>query len=249
MNDLTPSRQLTLSVIVPIYNELNTWSEILDRLRALHIPSAKVEIVLVDDASTDGTREQLQNLAKSIVDSDDGERLRIIFHPQNRGKGAALRTGFASAGGDVVVPQDADLEYDPQDLPALLEPIRTGQADAVFGCRFTVSKNRRGHWINYLANRFLTGLSNLTTGFRLTDMETCYKMVRKDVLADFEGQQDRFGFEPEITAYLARVGARVIEVPISYNPRSKKQGKKIGWRDGLAAIRCILEYRPRRRDN
>ncbi len=164
-----------------------------------------------------------------------------MFHQRNQGKGAALRTGFRSADGQVVLIQDADLEYDPSDYPALLEPILGGRADVVYGSRFSEGR-RGGCWRNYAANRFLTWLSNRTTGLGLTDMETCYKVFRKDVLDRIEIEQDRFGFEPEVTAKVGRLGVRVAEVPIRYESRTREQGKKIGWKDGLKAVWCILKY-------
>jgi glycosyltransferase involved in cell wall biosynthesis len=165
----------------------------------------------------------------------------VLFHDRNRGKGAALRTGFAAAEGDFIIVQDADLEYDPAEYPRLLQPLLAGQADVVYGNRF--GKGRaKGYPGNYLANRFLTCLSNLTTGLRLTDMETCYKVFRREVLQSVRLEQDRFGFEPEITAKLAASGVRVMEVPISYNARTHQEGKKIGWKDGLKATWCILKY-------
>ncbi|MGC9454478.1 MAG: glycosyltransferase family 2 protein [Phycisphaerae bacterium] len=229
----------TLSVVIPVYNERDTWRELLRRVEAVELPAGvKRQVVLVDDASSDGTREQLEQFAAETADAG---HYKIVFHEQNRGKGAALRTGFAAADGDFVVIQDADLEYDPRDHPRLLEPLLSGQADVVYGSRFT-SRKRSGYWKNYLANRFLTGLSNLTTGLGLTDMETCYKVFRTDVLRRLTLEQDRFGFEPEVTAKVARLGVRVRELPISYEHRSHAEGKKIGWKDGLKAIWCIFKY-------
>ncbi len=230
-----------LSIVIPIYNERNTWREIFARVEAVDLGGVGRQIVLVDDCSTDGTGEQLHDLAAQRPD------VTVKFHLANAGKGAALRTGFAAADGDYVVVQDADLEYDPADLPALLEPLLAGAADVVYGSRFLRKTHQRGSWKNYLANRLLTFLSNVTTGLRLSDMETCYKMFRREVLGRVRLERDRFGFEPEVTAKVAAAGLRVIERPISYAPRTAEAGKKIGLKDGLEAIWCILKYRPRRR--
>jgi len=233
-----------LSVVIPVYNEQDTWREILRRVQAVELPCAK-QIVLVDDCSRDGTRQQLQEYA-DLVASQTAPRtvapVKVLFHEVNKGKGAALRTGFAAADGDILVVQDADLEYNPYDYPRLLEPILAGQADVVYGSRFAKASSCRGSWQNCLANCFLTALSNTTTGLGLSDMETCYKMLRREVIRSVRLEQDRFGFEPEITAKIARLGVRVVEVPISYSARSRSQGKKIGYRDGLKAIWCILKY-------
>ena len=236
-----------LSVVIPVYNELDTWREMLARVEAVEMPEVGRQLILVDDGSTDGTRDQLAEFARSRAGGDclpgPGEvRYRVVFHERNRGKGAALRTGFAAAAGHVVVVQDADLEYDPGDHPSLIRPILRGDVDVVFGSRFRGRWGRRGYWKNYLANKLLTGLANLTTGLRLTDMETCYKMFRLDVLRRVSLEQDRFGFEPEITAKIARLDIRIGELPIRYDSRTHKEGKKIGWRDGLKAIWCILKY-------
>jgi glycosyltransferase involved in cell wall biosynthesis len=235
-----------LCVVIPVYNERDTWRELLARVERAELPGCRKRIILVDDASTDGTRGQLEEFARQQqaqgASPPGGEtNLRVLFHDRNRGKGAALRTGFAAAEGDFIIVQDADLEYDPADYPRLLQPLLAGQADVVYGNRF--GKGRaKGYLGNYLANRFLTCLSNLTTGLRLTDMETCYKVFRREVLQSVRLEQDRFGFEPEITAKLAASGVRVMEVPISYNARTHQEGKKIGWKDGLKATWCILKY-------
>ena len=236
-----------LTVVIPVYNERDTWRELLGRVEAAAIPAVGRQLVLVDDGSTDGTREQLAEFAAEHPD-DAGSPApgevcyRVIFHERNLGKGAALRTGFGAAAGEVVVVQDADLEYDPNDHPLLIEPILAGRADVVYGSRFRRRAGPKGYWRNYLANRFLTYLSNLTTGLKLTDMETCYKMLRRYVLDEISLEQDRFGFEPEVTAKLARRDVRIGEVPIRYEGRTREEGKKIGWRDGLKAIWCILKY-------
>jgi len=243
-----------LSVVIPVFNELDMWGELLARVENVCLPDIGRQVILVDDGSTDGTGEQLREFAKAC---DDSGRLpvagevchKIVFHDRNRGKGAALRTGFASADGDVVVVQDADLEYDPNDYPRLLAPLLGGEADVVYGTRFPPGSGRKGYLGNYLANKLLTWLSNLTTGLGVSDMETCYKMFRRDVLRQLSLEQDRFGFEPEVTAKIARLAIRIGEIPISYQGRSHQEGKKIGWKDGVQAIRCIFRYgrRSRRR--
>jgi glycosyltransferase involved in cell wall biosynthesis len=231
----TATAGLRLSVVVPVYNEVATLSEVVRRVRACGLPC---QIVLVDDGSRDGSRE--------LLESWRGQPdLTILVHQQNRGKGAAVRTGFAAAAGDVVVVQDADLEYDPADLPALVEPIAAGQADAVYGSRFADRRARVSGFWHTSANRWLTRLSNLTTGLALSDMETCYKAVRRDVLRQVLPllREERFGIEPELTARLARLpGVRIVERPIAYSGRSYAQGKKITWRDGLRAVWCIVRY-------
>jgi len=218
-------------VIIPVFNEAATVRELLRRVRATPVPK---EIVVVDDGSTDGTRELL------AAEASDG--LRVILHATNRGKGAALRTGFAAATGDVVVVQDADLEYDPAEYPVLLAPIADGRADAVFGSRFLGGTHRVLYARHRLGNALLTFLSNLSTNLNLTDMETCYKAVRRPWLQALTLREDRFGFEPEITAKLSRSGARIYEVPISYSGRTYEEGKKIGWKDGVRALWCIWKY-------
>jgi glycosyltransferase involved in cell wall biosynthesis len=232
-----------LSVVIPVYNEEATIAPLLHRLRRLPLP---LEMVVVDDRSTDRTRAVLHRF-----EADDDTR--IIYKPQNEGKGAALRTGFAHAKGDVVVVQDADLEYDPRDLVRVIQPIVEGRADVVYGSRYlpdTGEKNaefrqrrrRDGSWLHRLGNAALTGASNCFTGLRLTDMETCYKAFRRDVIQRIELVQDRFGFDPEITAKIARRNVRVCETPISYQPRTYAEGKKIGLRDALQTLYCIVQY-------
>jgi len=222
-----------LTIVIPVFNEQQTVAEILHRVRAVPIPK---EIIVVDDCSTDGTRAALEPLA-------DWPELRVIHKAQNAGKGAALRTGFAAATGDVVVVQDADLEYDPNDLPGLLEPILRGEADVVYGSRYLHAHPQDPSVLHRLGNQMLTWASNLFTGLRLTDMETCYKMIPRPLLQSLDIQQNRFGFEPEVTAKLARRGARIKELPIRYESRGYKEGKKIGWRDGVNAFYCIVRYR------
>ncbi len=236
-----------LSIVIPVYNELLTWKEALEMVEQVDLPGLGKQIVLVDDCSMDGTREQLERFAQSHPDRGLPHRsgrvtYKVVFHEHNRGKGAAVRTGFAAAGGDIVIVQDADLEYDPRDYPQLVAPILRDQADVVYGSRFRRGRPPRGYLSNYLANRLLTLLSNLTTGLRLTDMETCYKVFRSDVLKRIHLQQDRFGFEPEVTAKLALLGLRICEVPIRYTGRTHAEGKKIGWFDGLEAVWCIAKY-------
>jgi len=224
---------MKLSVVIPVYNEVQTIEEIVARVRAADVDK---EIIVVDDLSTDGTRDKLRQMASS------GD-LRVLYHDRNRGKGAALRTGFAAAAGDVVIVQDADLEYEPRDYPKLLAPIVAGKADVVYGSRFAGGESHRVlYFWHYVGNRFLTLLSNCFTNLNLTDMETCYKAFRREVLRSIRIRENRFGFEPEITAKVARMGCRVYEVGISYSGRTYEEGKKIGWKDGLRAVWCILKY-------
>ena len=233
MRDERRSPNLLLSVIVPAYNEAATVEAALRRIRAIAL---RLEIIAVNDASTDGTREILDGLAKTgLVD-------RVIHHEKNRGKGAAIRSGITAASGDAVVVQDADLEYDPADLPSLLLPIRARQADAVYGSRFQGGPHRVLYFWHYVGNRFLTLLSNMFTNLNLTDLETCYKLIRTDLLKQLPLSSNRFGFEVEITARLAQARARIWEIPISYSGRTYAEGKKITWRDGCAALFHILRY-------
>ncbi|MGH7528759.1 MAG: glycosyltransferase family 2 protein [Gemmatimonadales bacterium] len=222
-----------LSVIVPAYNEAGTLEHVVRRVRSVPL---RIELITVDDASSDGTGELMTQLAAAgLID-------QVIRHPVNKGKGAALRAGIAAATGTAVVVQDADLEYDPNDLPKLLEPIRLGKADAVYGSRFQGGPHRVLYFWHYVGNRFLTLLSDMLTNLNLTDMETCYKMVRADLLKQLPLTSDRFGFEVELTARLAQARARVWELPISYSGRTYAEGKKITWRDGFAALFHILRY-------
>jgi len=227
------TRNPLLSVIVPAFNEAGTVEAALRRVRAVPL---RVEIIVVNDASTDGTREVLDKLAQ------DGLVDRVIHHDVNRGKGAAVRTGIVAATGDAVVVQDADLEYDPADLPALVGPIGAGKADAVYGSRFQGGPHRVLYFWHYVGNRVLTLLSNMFTNLNLTDLETCYKLVRTDLIKRLPLSSNRFGFEVEITARLAQARARIWEMPISYSGRTYAEGKKITWRDGFAALFHILRY-------
>ncbi|HYK83265.1 MAG TPA: glycosyltransferase family 2 protein [Gemmatimonadales bacterium] len=224
---------MRLSVLIPVYNEAGTVARVVARLRS--VPLA-LELVAIDDASSDGSGEILARLQR------EGGIDRLVRHPTNRGKGAAIRSGIAEATGDVIVIQDADLEYDPAELPALLGPIIDGRADAVFGSRFQGGPHRVLYFWHSVGNRLLTLLSNMFTDLNLTDMETCYKLVRADLLKRLPLRSNRFGFEVEITARLAQAGARIWELPISYSGRTYAEGKKITWRDGLAALVHILRF-------
>jgi len=223
---------MKLSVVIPVYNEAATIREILRRVRATGLCE---EIIVVDDGSTDGTRDILRDLHEPGV--------LVVLHERNQGKGAALRTGFSKVKGEVVLVQDADLEYDPGDYARLLKPIQDGKADVVYGSRFGGDAHRVLFFWHYVGNRFLTTLSNMFTNLNLTDMETCYKVFRASLLSRLTLRSNRFGFEPEFTAKVARLGCRIYEVPISYDGRGYEAGKKITWKDGFAAITCIIRYR------
>ena len=223
----------TVSVVMPVFNEKTTIVEIVERVR--DAPYEK-EIIIVDDASTDGTREILEQLAEA-------RDVTLLQHEKNRGKGAALRTGICVASGDVTIIQDADLEYDPFDYPKILDPILLGKADVVYGSRFIGGQSHRVFYFwHSVGNKFLTLLSNALTGLNLTDMETCYKAFKTEIIKSVDLKEDRFGFEPEITAKLAQMRLRIYEVGISYSGRTYDEGKKIGWKDGVQAIWCIFKY-------
>lgn len=227
------AEDVRLSVLMPVYNERDSIEMILEQVSG--VPVAK-EVICVDDYSTDGTREILERLRAA------GRIDQLVHHAVNRGKGAAIRTALAASTGNVVIVQDADLEYDPADWPALLDPIVTGVADAVFGSRFLGGPHRVLYYWHSVGNALLTTFSNMMTNLNLTDMETCYKAIRGDVARSLVLTSDRFGFEPEVTARLAQARARIFEVPISYSGRTYAEGKKIGWRDGAAAIGHILRF-------
>ena len=225
---------MKISVIIPVYNEKSTITEIIARVRAVDLAK---EIIIVDDASTDGTSEQLVEVGNKF------ENVNVLSHQKNRGKGAALRTGFASASGEIIIIQDADLEYDPRDYEMLLIPILDGRADVVYGSRFLGGPHRVLFFWHYVGNKFLTLFCDALSNLNITDMETGYKVFKKEVLDDIKLKSNRFGFEPEFTMKIAKKGFRVYEVPISYSGRTYEEGKKIGWRDGLAAIFAILWFR------
>jgi glycosyltransferase involved in cell wall biosynthesis len=226
---------MKISVVIPVYNEAATITELLSRVQAVAIPK---EIIVVDDCSTDGTRAVLSEVEKTF------DNLRIFHQPKNRGKGAALREGFKHATGDFVIIQDADLEYDPDEYPVLLKPLVEGKADVVYGSRFLTSKEHRVLFFwHSIGNQLLTLISNMFTNLNLTDMETCYKVFRREVIQAIELEQDRFGFEPEVTVKISRIKRlRIYEVGISYHGRTYDEGKKIGWKDGVQALWCILKY-------
>jgi glycosyltransferase involved in cell wall biosynthesis len=227
----------TLSIVIPVFNEKALLPRLLERVEQAALPDElHREIVLVDDGSTDGTAELLRQMQQ------DGSPHRIVLHRQNQGKGAALRTGFEHATGDYILIQDADLEYNPGDYPRLLAPILSGEADVVFGSRFIGDTHRVLYYWHYLGNKLLSTLSNMLTNLNLTDMECCYKVFRRSVIEQIDVTERAFGVEPELTAKVAHLGVRIYETPVYYAGRTYAEGKKINWKDGLSALRCILRY-------
>lgn len=230
-----PSKLRKLSVVVPVYNERNTLVEVVRRMRSVQLPDGvDREIIVVDDGSTDGTRDVLRQLGDSTV--------RVVLHPTNRGKGAALRTGFEHATGDYVLVQDADLEYDPDDWPRLVNPVLQGKARVVYGSRFT-GERRNMLFLHWVGNRFLSLVTNVLYNTTLSDMETCYKLLERSLVDRLDLRADRFDIEPEITAKVLKLGVRIYEVPISYTGREFEEGKKITWKDGFAALWTLVKYR------
>ena len=227
------SQNYVLSVVIPCYNEKDNIIKIVDRVRKA--PVENMEIIVVDDMSTDGTRQILEDSVKPLVS-------KVIYHEVNQGKGGALKTGFAHATGDYVIIQDADQEYDPQEYIKVLQPILNGETDVCYGSRFLAGVSK-GYRANQMANKFLTALSNIFTHQKLTDMETCYKCFKREIIQSVDIEEKRFGFEPEITEKLSARGIKIKEVAISYDPRTNEEGKKIGFKDGVRAIYCIWKYR------
>ena len=225
---------MKLSIVIPCYNELKTLEAIINAVKKLHYDNK--EIILIDDFSSDGTRELIKKNIEAKVD-------KVIYHNKNIGKGAAVRSGIKISTGDIVVIQDADLEYDPEEILKVIEPILKGKADVVYGSRFVgATPHRVLYFWHLVANKLLTALSNMLTDITLTDMETCYKAFKREIIQSITIQENRFGFEPEITAKVARMNCRIYEVGISYYGRTYEEGKKIGWKDGISALRCIIKY-------
>jgi len=238
MNSSAREYDIKLSVVIPLYNEEKFFPELLRRVRA--IPIAK-ELIVVEDCSTDGTRKVLEQVAREWGD-DPANELRVFHHEKNQGKGAAVRTGLAQVAGDIVIIQDADLEYDPAEYPSLIQPILDGDADVVYGSRFLGKPHRAMLYWHYVGNRFLTGMNNMVTNLNLSDMETCYKVFKAEFAPRIVLKSNRFGFDPEITARLARMKCRFYEVAISYHGRDFDEGKKITWRDGFVVLWAIIKY-------
>lgn len=227
-----------ISIVMPVYNEKDTINEIFNKVYNVNVGMEK-EIIMVDDCSKDGTREILKEISEKGL-----KNVKVIFHEKNCGKGSALRTGFKHVTGDITIIQDADLEYDPSEYPNLIRPIIEGKSDVVYGSRFLGRKRPEGMALsNFLANKFLTFVSNILTGFRITDMETCYKVMKSSILKELKLESERFDIEPEITAKLAKKKVRLVEVPISYFGRAHEEGKKINWKDGFSAIYKIFKFR------
>ena len=229
------NKKKKLSIVIPVYNEKDLVIEVLKKVKEVKIKDTDIELIVVDDCSKDGSREILKKEGKKYAD-------KILYHDVNQGKGAALKTGFKEVTGDVAIVQDSDFEYDPMEIPSVVKPIFDGKADVVYGSRFLNSKYK-GYKKNQLANKVLTVLSNLMTGLKVTDMETCYKAFKVDFIKGIDIKEKRFGFEPEITAKVARAKLKLIEVPISYYPRTKEEGKKIKLSDGFRALICIAKYK------
>ena len=224
-----------LSIVIPVYNEKKLVIDVLKKVREIKIDGVDIEMIVVDDCSTDGTREILKEHGLEYAD-------KVLYHEVNQGKGAALKTGFKEITGDVAIVQDADFEYDPMEIPSVVKPIFDGKADVVYGSRF-LNKEYKGYKQNQLANKILTGLSNMMTRLKVTDMETCYKAFPADFIKNIDIKEKRFGFEPEITAKVSRAKLKLVEVPISYYPRTKEEGKKINMKDGFRALYCIAKYK------
>ena len=234
---MTKNPYKKLSIVIPCYNEKNTISEIISQVKEVYIPLEK-EIILVDDFSTDGTREILKKLQKNE------QGIKVFFNEKNMGKGYSLRSGFTHSTGDIIIIQDADLEYDPHEYVVLLKPILDNQADVVYGSRFKAGYNKKFSFLShYIGNRVLTMISNQFTGLKLTDMETCYKMFTKEILDKIHLTENKFGFEPEFTAQIAKINCRISEVGIKYKNRSYEEGKKITWKDGIHALKVIIKHR------